>query len=281
MDARRIRVLLLGGALAALSACAQAPAPSPAQSLAPAPTSASIQAFEVPVLEAMGRVMHQQDLRAAAATDTLLAQKLDLARENMRGWIVDASPTVERIRFIRERDGALEAAYDILFQRGSPPSFTVPQDRKLEPREIAQIMARRLALQRIERPCSDRYNTIAIPDADGSWLVWAIAATTKPDAILIGGHHRFMISKDGQTVLRHDALSRSCIAIEKSATAPDRTPVAAVATHIVSETPIETHVFLSLLHRTPLYVGVPDRSVWLVQEGQMRKLKPGEGPGAR
>jgi hypothetical protein len=45
--------------------------------------------------------------------------------------------------------------------------------------------------------------------------------------------------------------------------------VGAFTTHLVSNTPIETHMFLNLLHRTPIFVGTPDRNLWVVSDGRM------------
>jgi hypothetical protein len=45
-----------------------------------------------------------------------------------------------------------------------------------------------------------------------------------------------------------------------------------VITHIISETPIETHVFVSLLHKVPVYVGTA-RGVWRVEGDRIAFIK--------
>jgi hypothetical protein len=41
--------------------------------------------------------------------------------------------------------------------------------------------------------------------------------------------------------------------------------------HIVSDTPLETHVFLSLLEGLPFFVVTPDSHMWSVERGSIRK----------
>lgn len=42
--------------------------------------------------------------------------------------------------------------------------------------------------------------------------------------------------------------------------------------HIVSSTALETHVFLSLVHKTPLYVLTPGKEIWKVTDGDISKI---------
>ena len=51
----------------------------------------------------------------------------------------------------------------------------------------------------------------------------------------------------------------------------------AFASHIVSPTPVETHVFLSLLYKLPLAVGTSaTKEVWLVDKGRISKMDMGK-----
>ena len=46
-----------------------------------------------------------------------------------------------------------------------------------------------------------------------------------------------------------------------------------VASHVVSPTPVETHVFLSLAYRQPLYIVTGDQ-FWPVQDGRIGAPSP-------
>jgi hypothetical protein len=226
-----------------------------------------IRSFDVPTLEALGRAIYEQDILAAAATDTLFAAGSQLDKDGIRGWIVQPRGTGYSVRFVRisrTQPDAFEVAYDIT------SAVSVPSNRTLAADELAQFKARRLAAENVERPCSNRYNTVALrePGSD-RWLVWALAATTQPGALVIGGHYRFTISADGAAIANRDALSRSCFTVPP----PPPDAVSAYMTHLVSDTPVETHVYMNLLHKTPLYISVPDRSVWIVDQGRMTKAR--------
>ena len=231
----------------------------------------TIRAFDQQTIESLGAAMYEQDRRAALATDILFAGTDDALRQGIRGWIFRSDRPDAMVRFVRERAGAFEAAYDI-DDRDGVRSLLVPSDKSLSAHELAQFKARELALRNLGRPCSERYNVVILrePGSD-RWLVWMLAASRMPNIIQVGGHYRFTISADGERVMSRDALSMSCFAIDRN-----QVPAGARAewlwvTHVVSDMPVETHVFLSLLHHVPFLIGTPDRMMWEVKEGHMRK----------
>ena len=98
-------------------------------------------------------------------------------------------------------------AYDVTFTAGRALTYSEPPSALLSGHELAQYNARTTALG-VDRLCAETLNTIALKDPQGDgWLVWAMAATTKSEDIIVGGHYRFTIK--GRKV-RHsqDALSR-------------------------------------------------------------------------
>ena len=234
-----------------------------------------IRQFDVATLEMLGQQIYQQDGEAGRATDVLLAQKMptELQSEKVRGWIVEMSPGRGVVRFVRDGAAGLEAAYDVVIVTDTTPRLTVPVDRTLMPQQKAQFLARELALKNIDRPCSDRYNTVVLKDPQGDgWLAWALAATTKPKTWFIGGNYRFTISADGSQILRKDALSHSCLTMT---TAPEpKAPevVAQFSTQLVSNIPVETAIFVNLQSKTPMYVGTSDHVVWGIVDGKMKKV---------
>jgi hypothetical protein len=242
-----------------------------AQTSAPPP---AIREFDATMLEALGQQIYYQDGEAAQATDILFAQKKpsDLSSEGLRGWIVDAAPAQNTVRFIRQGDAGLEAAYDIVFAAGAAPHLLIPENRALTDEEKSQFAARLLVLKNVERPCSDHYNTVALKDPEhDDWLVWALAATTDPKKLFIGGHYRFTVSKDGRDVIQRDALSRGCLTMAMPENAKERKVVAQASIQLVSNIPVETNVWLNLQSKIPMIVITPDRVEWTVSDGKIRK----------
>lgn len=233
---------------------------------------AEIRAFDQATIEKLGLAIYEQDIRVARASDLLLAQKYDFQKEGLRGWIVEDDGKVLLVRFIRDREGKMEAFADIRFGPGVEPKVERPADAALTDSQIARMRARDLAMKNIKRPCSQRYNTVILPDPESDrLLVYALAATTDPNVILAGGHYRFTTSKDGAKIEQADELFRSCLTVPKNQGVPkDGVPVAVWMTTLVSNLPQETHIFLSLLHRTPFYVGTPDNKAWHIEGGRMR-----------
>ncbi len=238
-------------------------------------TAPEIRQFDIPTLEKLGHDMYVQDQAAWRATDALTAQhpQADLIAEKVHGWIVEARPAGQLVRFIRDGDAGPEAAYDINMA-GEKPAVSVPLDRVLSDSEKAQYSARSLAIKSITQRCGDNYNTIVLKDPEGGgWLAWALAATTNPNLVMAGGHRRLTVSADGSQILHNDALSRSCLMLDKKPTDESKNKmVALMSTQIVSDIPVETFVFLSLQHRLPFVVLTPDRTEWAVEGETIRKL---------
>lgn len=232
---------------------------------------AEIRKFDKPTIEKLGVAIFDQDIRASTATDLLFAKKIDPEKEGLRGWIVEGDAKKMLVRFVREKDGVLEAFYDVMFD-GQKTAIAEPKDRKLSDEQLAQFRARSLALKNITRAASRSYNCVILrdPESDG-FLVYALAATTEANAVMVGGHYRFTISRDGERLERSDELFRSFMVLStKPKDLPSGATLEALSmTTLVSDMPLETHVYLSLLHRMAFYVGTPDRHVWKVQDGKM------------
>jgi hypothetical protein len=216
--------------------------------------------------------IYRQDTAAAMATDFLLQAAGGpgaLAKEGVQGfWISSAAGAEVVVRFVRSEGGSFVPAYDVKIPPGQRPTVSKVKDGRLSADGLAQLRARHLALSQIKQPCSPRYNTVALPDGNsGNFLVYALAATEDPNLVLVGGHYRFTISADGERVVRVERLSKSCLALNKNARPEGTKPAALFATHIVSERPLETHGYLSLLHKQPLYIGTK-QGVWKVEGGE-------------
>jgi hypothetical protein len=248
-----------------------------------------IREFDIPTIERLGREIHAQDQLAWKATDVASAQRggeRGMRRDGMKGWITVSADGRDVVRMVRVTRGGPEALYDVTFPQGAEPVFSTPDSRTLSAEEIAQYNARMLALNNIGQRCSDRYNTVALkdPESDG-WLVWALASTTDVNLMLIGGHYRFTISADGKTVRAKDALFRGCLRFDKRERAKllaqkkDLVEAGQMMSHVVSLTPIETHIFAGLTYEAVFHVGTGDGRAWRVDSGRLTAIdedSPGE-----
>lgn len=235
----------------------------------------SIRAFDLATTEKLGRDLYQADHYAAGASDILvehLGSPQAVEAEGIRGWIVSTGEQGAVVRFIKELEGNNSPAYDVIFTAPEQGEL-VAATGTLSQAEIAQYSARQLALRNIRQPCSERYNSVVLPDVDGDgFLVYALAATTEPDQVLVGGHYRMTVSADGTTLERIDRLSRGCTVLSESEVPEDSSTAGLVALHAVSPRPVETHVFLGLLHKRRIFVLTLDGEWWKVEQGRITAL---------
>lgn len=253
--------------LMAVAACLFLCSPAKAQ-------DSAIRQFDIQTLEKLGHDMYLQDQAAWHASDALMAlhPQAELVKENVRGWIVEERPDGELVRFIQTSDSGPLAAYDISFASGKPV-VSVPQDRTLTGDEKGQYAAGLQAIKSVSQRCGDNYNTVVLKDPKGDgWLAWALAATTNPNLVMAGGHHRLTVSADGTKVSQMDALSRSCAVLEKGGVPAGKEIAGLFTTQLVSNLPVETFVFLSLEHRLPIYVMTPDRTLWRIAAGKITQI---------
>lgn len=246
-----------------------------AHSVSAADKPPPIRAFDIPTIERLGAAIYRQDRAAWLATDALMAKIPDLKGAGLKGWIVEGEGGDEKVRFLRDTGAGLEAGYDILVDEKGAQAVVEPADRSLTADERAAFAARQTAAKNLPGVCRQGYNSVVIRDVEGDgWLVWLLAPSPARDAIPFGGHYRFSISADGQTVNRVDALSASCLTMDAKPNVPAGAKSAALyVTHIVSPTPVETHVFLSLMYRTPIFVGTGKDTIWIVDKGKISRAK--------
>lgn len=224
----------------------------------PADTPA-IRDFDIETVETLGRAIYDMDRFAWVGTDALLEAVPQEQLAGMIGWIVVERDGAHIVRFGQGSPAAPVPFYDVTF-RGDAEPVVAPGSGAFSDTERAMFRAVGLARGGVTQPCSNRYNSVILPDTDGDgWLVWMFAATTQQGVVPVGGHYRFTISADGQTIEQADRLSRSCLTMQRTPSA-----VGLGVSHIVSDRPVEAHVFLSLSHGLPLFVIIPDREMWQV-----------------
>ena len=239
---------------------------------------ADIRKFDQATIEKLGVAIYEQDIRAATATDMLFAKVTNPVADGLRGWIVEGDAKSMLVRFIRQTDSGFEAYYDVVFEGKNKPVLQAPKDRKLTAAQLAQYKARTLAIKNIKRPVSKNYNFVILPDPEkDGFLVYALAATTVSTDVMVGGHYRFTISKDGEKLLQSDELFKTpmVLSTKPKGLPPGASLAALTMTTLVSDMPLETHVYLSLLHKMPFYVGTPNNKktqTWKVEKGKIEKV---------
>lgn len=251
----RVPVLISALALSlAVPAAAQEP-----------PEPGPIESWPLEKISAMGREIHTQDVAAWVATDALLAHLGDAGPGKLAGWIVVPDGAGLLVRFVQLDDEKLTAGFDVRVVDGVAGPVVDVRDQPLSNVEQARFHARQTAIANLgDLQCTESWNSVVTSDPDGDgWLVWLLAATSRPGVVPMGGHYRFMISADGRSVMRRDQLSVGCLNMSRPPESQGR-PTMMFVTHIVSDTPVETHVFLSLQTGLAIVIGVGEDEAWIV-----------------
>jgi hypothetical protein len=261
-------VALSALALAALSLPASGCARSkPASNPGPTPIELTAEDRQVlPVVERLGKAIYENDNVSSRATDMVLpvvGKDAPLA-----GWVTTSVPEGWRVDFYQSADAGYTSYYRVTFKLPlSEASMT-----KLEPPEpldanaTAMVRARETAQKAAFPRCKNRpYNHVVLPAellGRSGWLVYLLAAHVRTDEVVLGGHARVHVSADGTQMLETFALSKGCLVGPADAEGLQREGI--VVSTLVANHPLETHVFLSLLHKVPVHVIVPSRNAVFV-----------------
>lgn len=262
-----------------LAGCASTPAPTPATVAPPTPAEIPIPAEMVPHVrqaEALGLALYQNDHVSAVGTDVLIENIGSPQGKGLGGYLTVQEATEEgqpgrswAVQFF-----SAESPPRFLYKiRVSPGTKVKPTFEKLDPpRPVASalplIRARQTAIAELMRvePPRQPINPVILPGAaigQQGILVYLLAGTKRPGVAVIGKHHRVLVSDDGARVLDFQPMTKSILELEFGRMDPGQKPAALMVSHIVTEWPLETHVFVSLLHRQPVFVAT-SRFFWRV-----------------
>lgn len=249
-----------------------------AENRTPQPIPADLRA-EVEHAARIGRAIYEQDTASALATDLLFEAKVLPDDARIHGWLTLETPDGWKTDFVTEADGGVSALYEVILpkERSSRPDverFTPP--RPLSAEQVAMFRARQTAKGFLKEQCSVRLNPVTLPASlagKSGWLVYLLASTQDPDLVILGGHERFIVSADGQQVLEHQRLSKGCLGMKEAPGPHGEKPVGFVVSQIVTDWPVETHVFTSFEYRRPLMV-VTERGLWRVTGDEIEYLGP-------
>ncbi|AKS41340.1 hypothetical protein [Wenzhouxiangella marina] len=221
--------------------------------------------------EALGLRLYYHDRAAWIATDELTSRGANL--NEVAGYLsFDQDDGSILVRFAGPCNVNICSKIDVSIFNGRVVGYE-KTDEPLPADHLAAWRARHSALNSGFRACSQHYNTIVLPwqhENSPAYRVYLLAASQEPDEIVMGGHHRFLASNDGKTLIENEPLSMSCMTMQIS-----EDVVAPMTTHVLHEEPLETHVFTSLDHHIPLYVGT-SKGVFKVDGASISLLELGD-----
>jgi hypothetical protein len=256
---------------------AQAPAPPPAgeASAVPAELRAQIERSQ-----RLGRALYIQDKAAAIASDVLFEHVASPQERGVRGYLTirEAGAEPAFLTFFYTNEDPPRIAFRIRvpmashvkpsFEALDPPAPTTAGLRTL-------IRARHTALAALPADHRQPVNPVLLPGDGGRVLIYLLAGTKRANVAVFGKHYRAQVSPDGSELVSFEPLSNSALEVPLPAPAadPGHRPVGLVVSQVVTDYPLETHVFVSLQHKMPVYVATA-RGNWRVDGEAITLLPP-------
>jgi hypothetical protein len=243
------------------------------QASKPLPTPPDL-APKIKLSAEFGHDIYLQDKAAALGTDVLIQHVGSLKGAGVGGYLAvrDAEetglprPSWTLIFYTRGDTPAIKYRIHVPMERGEHPRLeAVEPPAPASPRITALIRARQSAIE-AAGPFSQPINPVVLP-AGGfgqgdDVLVELLAGTERPGVVVLGRHFRVVVSGDGKQVKSVTPLSNSAMELETRDEKGNRV-VALGASQLVTDYPVETHVFASLLSGLPIWV-MTSRGPWLV-----------------
>lgn len=214
-------------------------------------------AAELAAITQRGRLLAEYDAAAGRATDAVLATHPQegtsnryIARETEVGWVVDfgrLNATGDKFLIVREA-----------VQSGSFGQFRVKNfDPAREDTGWNLAAARGIETAMRDFHGTDRpYNVAVLPVRDGGMYVYLYPAQVKDGVYPLGADVRYRISRDGTKIVEKRQMHKGIIEYA-SRSAVGEKEAGGYHTHVLSEVPEDTDVFLVLTRRprVPEFVG--------------------------
>lgn len=214
---------------------------------------------ELAAISARGKLLYEYDQAAWHATDAVVAMNPPkeligryIARKTDEGWVVAFGKLNEK------KDAFLIAV--MAAQGSTPQQFTV---RRIDPPEIdtgfflSAARAVETVAQAFKGAPGRMYNISVIPATEGRLFVYLEPGQTDADGeyFPLGADVRFLLSSDGNNIVETRQMHKSLI--PKAQVPPDKELQAGFHTHILSEIPEDSDVFVVLSRKPsiPEYVG--------------------------
>ena len=239
--------------------------------------------------EAVGTILYLEDKASAIGTDVMLAHIKEPAAEGIRGWLTIRNATEAgepldswSVFFLTDEDTP-RIVCTIIVPLSGKPVFTRHEPPLVASPDIGRTFrARQTALAAVPRN-GQPINTVMVPAAAvgaRGQLVYLLAGTKTRGEVVFGMHYRALLSEDGLRVVEMKPLSQSVIILREEDLPPGAEPVAFNVAHVISDWPLETDVFVSLLHKRPVNV-ITRVGMWQVDGNQIHYLGPNESSPER
>ena len=238
---------------------------------------------ELAATSARGRMLYEYDQAAWHATDAVIATKPP--RELLGRYIAlksDAGWAVAFGRLNEKKDAFLVAA--MVTEGASLQQFTV---KRIDPPQadtgfyLSAARAVDTVIPVFQGAAGRTYNASVIPAADGQLFVYLEPGQTNADGdyVPLGADVRFLVTADGKSIIETRQMHRSLI--PKAEIPPGAKVESGYHTHVLSEIPEDSDVFVVLSRKPPLpefigsqtaiYVVNADGSIRFVDKMKKRK----------
>ena len=257
-------------------------------------TEASDLRGQVELARRLGVNLYLQDKASAIGTDVVLAHVSPAELHTLGGYLtmreeVGGAPANAWLVFFFTTHDLPRLAFQVRvpMQPGSRPTFEALEPLTPAP-ESAQCLIRACRTALAALPDNPQpLNPLILPGSvigEDGILVYLLASTKQSGVAVLGKHYRALVSPDGDRIAKLEPLSKAILEIPLEAPDEPGAKVAALTvTHLLTEHPLETHVFASLLHKRPIYVAT-SRGVWFIEGDQISLIgtrDPAPLPGAR
>ena len=212
--------------------------------------------------EIIGHQIYVLDKVSAIATDVLMEKVPSFREKHLAGYLPfqeagdDLRPKASYLVTFFTKDEPMRIAYEIRVKPGATPEFAAFDPPKRALASFAHFANARQAAVAALPSHQQPMNPLVLPAellGEKGMMVYLIAGTTKPDLAVFGRHYRVLIPEQGGPPSYVMPLSKSILELPtKSANGAD--VEALLVTHILTDWPLETHVFVSLLTHKRVYV---------------------------
>lgn len=270
-------ILVVGSC--AVQPATQAPSRRPVQ---PRPAMPADLKEAVELSSAIGTELYLQDKASWIGTDAMLETVSTEDRKAIGGYVTiregdddeRPKPSWSVIFFSKEIPARVLYEVTVPMEAGKRPLVkTIAPPRPIEGGLALLVKARQAAIE-AAGPFAQPINPAVLP-ADimnsSGVLVYLLAGTKKNNTVVFGKHFRVHVSSDG-TVREVVPLSKSILELSTAAPGGEKLE-ALIVSHIVTDYPLETHVFASLSAKLPVYVATA-RGDWVVEGATISFLGP-------
>ena len=244
------------------------PAVEPEDEASVRATSEEERAVEVDLAERLGSLLYTKVrlVEEATAAAALVVDRRTLGSAHRS--VVVSQDGQWTVRFVGSAGDRVVSYYDVAFSaEGTPRVRLLDSPQTVSAEESSLYRAKQAATREMPFRCPSSYRTIGLPSLeDHGWTVYLLPQSDDRDLISIGGHLRAEVSRDGTKVESIGALAAGCQTALADAVASGDLGDGFWVMHTRSPTPHEVHVYLSLIHDVPLFVGTWN-GVWLVADG--------------